>query len=734
MKKCLLFLLFVAYGAMAVCAQKIDRRLTALVPRTSGQARAMERTSAFSVIDTAAVKRRINVKFNSDCTIDSIYAIAHLTAGAPCPTTELEARGIRVKLVVGPIVILSMKPEKLYELEGIENIERVDADQMSHLATDRARSKTAVTAIDGTDPEAWTAAGFSGTDYYTGKGVVIGVVDRGFEFNHLSFFDSNGTSRVKQVLTGDPDYYLYTGDDIADLTTDDPTESHGTHVTGIAAGSVISSYTKRDVRGVAPEADLVLCGMSTNLAVSRIIAGIDQVFRYADEVGKPAVVNLSLGAPVGIKDETYTVSEAVRVLTQEGTKPGRVVVFAAGNYADRKMSISEQLPATGSDGYNLRTLIAGVGVPVTVDDVEYINTYYYGVELIAYTFEEKPFTCDLKVVDTATGEVYTLAEKPIYKYVDSTTAEECTDASSFFEYEIVNGKYAMMVYFGEPYFFKETGLALALFINGTEGKKLNITCNPFFNELSDGDIAGFTDGSGVLSICSESCTDAIISVGAYMSRTSWTTLTGRSADYGPGWMSIENSVGYFSSYGTDDNGINRPDILAPGVGIFSAYSGYDSYYFTEEREPIDDSPESIFDQRMTDCIIKDGTKYYYGVMEGTSMATPCVTGIIALWLQQDPTLSTIDIRNLLRITADNDEYTTNTENIPSGNLVQAGMGKINALKGMQQLALAGPTSLPVVECTPEILGTWYTLSGIQLTGKPRQKGIYLNSGKKIVVQ
>lgn len=44
----------------------------------------------------------------------------------------------------------------------------------------------------------------------------------------------------------------------------------------------------------------------------------------------------------------------------------------------------------------------------------------------------------------------------------------------------------------------------------------------------------------------------------------------------------------------------------------------------------------------------NGQHYYYGVMNGTSMATPVVTGIIALWLQANPDLTPADIVRIMQ--------------------------------------------------------------------------------------
>ena len=31
-------------------------------------------------------------------------------------------------------------------------------------------------------------------------------------------------------------------------------------------------------------------------------------------------------------------------------------------------------------------------------------------------------------------------------------------------------------------------------------------------------------------------------------------------------------------------------------------------------------------------------------------------------------------------------------------------------------------------------GAWYTVNGVKLSGKPTQKGIYVNNGKKVVIK
>ncbi|MFR3549950.1 MAG: S8 family serine peptidase [Coprobacter sp.] len=109
------------------------------------------------------------------------------------------------------------------------------------------------------------------TTPFLGKDVVIGIVDNGFEYGHINFYNTDGTElRVKRVWNQNkngkaPSGFTYgteytTTDEILAAKYDVTDETHATHVTGIAAGA---DHTK-SYYGVAGEADIVLVSYDLN--------------------------------------------------------------------------------------------------------------------------------------------------------------------------------------------------------------------------------------------------------------------------------------------------------------------------------------------------------------------------------------------------------------------------------------------------------------------------------------
>ena len=191
----------------------------------------------------------------------------------------------------------------------------------------------------------------------------------------------------------------------------------------------------------------------------------------------------------------------------------------------------------------------------------------------------------------------------------------------------------------------------------------------------------WTAGTDDMSVSEETTMSDAISVGAYVSKTNWTNYAGEDHSYSRSYL---DDIAYFSSYATANmspTGLAYPWITAPGSALVA---GVNHFHTTE----VDG--DSYFGTKEKNELVVNNADNPYGVMRGTSMATPVAAGIVALWLQaaskQSKTLTVNQVKEIMRTSAINDEYTTT-----GANASHFGQGKIDALAGIY--AIKGGLSL-----------------------------------------
>jgi len=174
---------------------------------------------------------------------------------------------------------------------------------------------------------------FRASSGLNGNGVIIGVVDTGIDPNHPAF--AGRILRIwDQVLPGpgvvEGDYGVELTGPLLSVSRDP--HGHGTHVAGIAAGAGDS------LGGVAPEAELVI--VKTDLQDAHVADAVRYIFRVAREMGRPAVINLSLGG----HDDAHDGSDSLSQIIDGESGPGRIVCCAAGNEGDDTDLLSQYAP------------------------------------------------------------------------------------------------------------------------------------------------------------------------------------------------------------------------------------------------------------------------------------------------------------------------------------------------------------------------------------------------------
>ncbi len=213
--------------------------------------------------------------------------------------------------------------------------------------------------------------GLQDSTIHDGRGVIIGVVDYDCDFVHRNFRNADGTTRLKFLwdqrggsTSISPQGYGY-GRELDEnlinqalspvtsvasqsayqtLFYEPKKDAHGTHVLDIAAGN----GTATGNRGVAPGADLIFVHLAAGDYEAdesfgnsrRLLEAVDYIFEKASALGRPAVVNLSLGTHGGPHDGSTLVEQGFDALLETS---GRAIVISAGNSRNRHSHASGQI-------------------------------------------------------------------------------------------------------------------------------------------------------------------------------------------------------------------------------------------------------------------------------------------------------------------------------------------------------------------------------------------------------
>lgn len=130
-------------------------------------------------------------------TTQRIHALVKLHDGLE--SSILSDRGFNTKPLCNNFCIVNLTTDSLEILAEIEDVERISfGENKMKLMLTRANASTGVDLIHKgyISPNAQDRIENSFLPY-TGKGVMIGLLDDGFDPNHAMFLDENGVSRFK---------------------------------------------------------------------------------------------------------------------------------------------------------------------------------------------------------------------------------------------------------------------------------------------------------------------------------------------------------------------------------------------------------------------------------------------------------------------------------------------------------------------------------------------------------
>lgn len=646
--------------------------------------------------EDAGVRRLRQVK--SQLGVGGSESIGMIKLSAGRSTSDLEAEGVTVLRQRGDIVLVSVPTEEVERIAGLSSVSRMQLARTMRPMLDKAREASGVEAVSlGTDlPHA-----------YTGKGVLTGIVDGGVDPNHINFRDGDGNTRVgylghirlnsagSQIL--ETRYGKMNDLPVSSFTTDDPAQFHGTHTTGIMAGSYkglakVAEYNPTtqlaDITekanpyyGVATESEIAIsCG---DLMDMLIAMGIDDICQYATlesmstgEARKPIVINLSLGSNVGPHDGSDVMHQFIdQIVAQDNA----IICVSAGNEGDLPIALH------GTFDENRRELKTFIR-PFVYTDLRYGN-------LAIYSEDSSEFTVQAVVYNKSRGKVafsavcgeYTGGEATYYVSGDdyktgSNDVVSPTFAKAFDGYvgigsmkdENTGRYYAMIDYYCVDAETNVDGNYIFGFIvtpkDGCEGKRIDVYADGQFCAFDNYGQSGWDEGMYDGTVSDMACGDNILVVGSYNTRDNWGSLDGYGYSYNGSFPAGEITM--FSSYGRLLDGRELPHVCAPGAAIISSTN---SYYVADSQNGI--TPSYLHAEAT------DGNRtYHWQQTTGTSMSTPYVAGAIATWLEADPNLTIADVKDIVAKTSKVDSQVEST-----GNSLQWGAGKFDAHAGLKEV-------------------------------------------------
>lgn len=217
-----------------------------------------------------------------------------------------------------------------------------------------------------------------------GKGVIIGFIDTGIDYNNSLFKNADGTTRILSIWdqtimneSGNNPYAygsIYTSEMINEaLRSENPLEivpstdniGHGTFLAGIASGN---EDTQNNFTGAAPDSMIAVVKLKEakpylkeffavgmdKLAYQEndIMMGVKYLSDLAREYDKPLVICIGLGSNSGTHSDT---GPLITYVSDIANKPNSAIVVAVGNEGSAKHHYEGYV---GSEGETIEVNLA----------------------------------------------------------------------------------------------------------------------------------------------------------------------------------------------------------------------------------------------------------------------------------------------------------------------------------------------------------------------------------------
>ncbi len=585
---------------------------------------------------------------------DITYISGLIKVSNPVCKSSLINYGVKINTEIGSILSVKIPLEAFTNIINEEAVEYIEIDEVLYPELDSARSVIKANLVQNGLENGLP-------DDLTGDGVIVGIIDSGFDYTHPAFLneatDELRISRVwEQKNDGVPPAAYsygseYVGESAIFLREHDHSEaSHGSHVASTAAGS--GYETSGLYRGIASDAEIVLVSyywpQQTKLSSthSNILDGMKYIFDYANSQNKPAVINMSLGTHMGPHDG----STLFDIACDSILGPGRIFVKSAGNNGQNIIHFKYEFESNDTichtfalkrfwSSYNLFDAWGTAG-----------NDFCINVTLYNDTSD---------IVIDETGFVCASLDEPVEQYLYDEENNSCKIEFSP-SFEEINGNPRINLKITNKTSY-QTLLSIKSYDGTVQIWKDSYTDSSPFSNL---DKEWATNGDNASTISEPGNGKTIITSGAFVSKDFYFNLENNKQFE----SQVLGDIASFSSLGPTGDGRVKPDICSPGSTIIAAVNSFDDGY-TENG------------WYWSDVAAATG-KWYYASMSGTSMSAPVTTGSIALMLQANPKLTPQNIKDAFKVTATRDNFTGSISTTASNIW---GWGKMNLFEAVKYI-------------------------------------------------
>lgn len=593
-------------------------------------------------IPSLAIKERFAVY-----TIDGEHYVSFIgKTNSTYTKSSLAHLGILVGAQVSDVVSLKVPVSQLGNLETLPGLKIVQLSGKIKPNLDKAVHDVGADSV---------TKGINLPEAYTGKNVLIGITDWGFDYSSPMFYDTLiQNTRIlaawDQYKTSGPsplgfgygtEYttqpeFIAAGSDTANIYS---YGTHGTHVAGIAGGSGAETV----YRGVAFEAQYLFATFLVDEGA--VLDAWEWMYQKSQTEGKRLVVNMSWGLyHIGTLDGNSLLSQAIDAYSALG------VVFSnsAGN--------------NGGVNFHIKKQFNNDSIKSRIEFYSYAaNANMWGQSIHMWGEQGNEFEAGLKVYNSSGSTM--LVESP---YFSTTTTTTYIDTFLVTGIDTVwynisadqmhpeNGRPQMRLRVKNT----NTSLKVVLKSKAATGAVHYWNVTELSNDVGNWGMpfstlnTGTIGGDNKYGVSEPSVTSSLLSVAAYASKY-----------LAPNGSPIGGGIASFSSIGPRYDEVLKPEIAAPGVSVGSSINSYTDNAYTSI---------ATYDF--------NGRTYPFARFSGTSMAGPMVTGVIALILDANPYLSAEQVKDIVIQTAREDN---NTGVIPVNGSTQWGWGKVDAYNAVK---------------------------------------------------